>query len=177
MLPILTHADIFRLEQAKATCFHFLDTKAQSVLNEASEDFLSLPQKYLEEIVCRDSFVTEEIDVFQLVRKWLEYNKKTKDESASLLQLVRLCEISPELLFAAVEPSGLFDTETMFEAMKVSCKPELERMTPRGFTEPGLVFIHKIEPLMPIKFCLTYDLGGSTELFSNINLALFPGMK
>ena len=138
MLPIFTHADVFQLEEAKATCFTFLDTTAQSVLNEASEDFLSLPQKYLEEIVCRDSFVTEEIDVFQLVRKWLEHNNKTKDDSASLLQLVRLCEIPPKLLFAEVEPSGLFDKETMFEAVKVSCKPELERMTPRGFTESGL---------------------------------------
>ena len=138
MLPILTHADVFQLEGAKAKCLNFLDTNAQSVLNEASEDFLSLPQKYLEEIVCRDSFVTEEIDVFQLVRKWLEHNNKSKDDSASLLQLVRLCEIPPKLLFAEVEPSGLFDKDTMFEAMKVSCKPELEHMTPRGFTESGL---------------------------------------
>ena len=136
------HADLFQLEQAKASCFHFLDTNAQSVLNVASEDFLSLPQKYLEDIVCRDSFVTEEIDIFILVRKWLQHNNKTKDDSASLLQLVRLCEIPPKLLFAEVEPSGLFDKETMFEAMKVSCKPELERMTPRGFTESGLSFHH-----------------------------------
>ena len=137
VLSILMHADLFRLEEAKAICFQLLDTNAQSILIEASEDFLSLPQKYLKDIVGRDSFVCEEIDIFQIVRKWLEHNKKTKEESASLLKVVRLCEIPPKLLFAEVEPSGLFDKEAIFEAMKVSCKPELEHMTPRGFTKPG----------------------------------------
>ena len=74
------HADLFQLEQAKASCFHFLDTNAQSVLNVASEDFLSLPQKYLEDIVCRDSFVTEEIDICLLVRLFLDMEATTGTE-------------------------------------------------------------------------------------------------
>ena len=137
VLPILVHADLFQLEQAKANCFHFLDRNAEWILKDESDDFLSLPQKYLEDIVDRDSFVTEEIDIFQVVRRWLEHNK---DDSASLLKVVRLCEISPNMLFAEVEPSGLFDKEAIFEAMRVSCKPELEHMTPRGFAEPGSVY-------------------------------------
>ena len=138
VLSIFMHADLFQLEKARASCLHFLDTHAQLILKDASEDFLSLPQKYLEDIICRDSFVCEEIHVFEIVRKWLEHNNKTKEESASLLKVVRLCEIPPKLLFAAVEPSGLFDKEKIFEAVKVSCKPELEHMSPRGFTAPGL---------------------------------------
>ena len=147
VLPILVHADLLQLEKVKATCFHFLDTNAKWILKAASEEFLSLPQKYLVEIVCRDSFVTEEIEIFELVRKWLEYNNKTRDESASLLKVVRLCEIPPELLFGAVEPSGLFDREVLSEAVQVSCQLELDHMIPRGFIEPGLslyVLLHSI---------------------------------
>ena len=138
VLPILIHADLLQLEEAKATCFHFLDANAKWILKTASEEFLSLPQKYLEDIICRDSFVTEEIDIFNLVRKWLEYNNKTKDDATRLLKIVRLCEIPAELLFAVVEPSGLFDKKAISEAAQVSCHLELEHMIPRGFTQQGL---------------------------------------
>ena len=59
----------------------------------------------------------EEIEIFDAVQKWIEYNSFDKSDVIDLLDCVRLKEIPRRELQSQVLPSGLYRREVVLEAM------------------------------------------------------------
>ncbi len=124
------HANLLCLECTKLASLSFIDCNAQSILQ--GDDLLELPCHLLEQIISRDTFFVREIEVFHAVRKWLDHNDKKKADVQDLLNAVRLCEILPQQLFDVIDPSGLFERDGIFEAMRIQQKPDWNATIPRG---------------------------------------------
>ena len=92
-----------------------MDRNAKSVIR--SESLSHLPKENFKVLIGRDTFVVEEIEIFDAVRKWIEYNKLDKSDVIDLLECVRLTEIPYSELESRVLPSGLYQLEAVLEAM------------------------------------------------------------
>ena len=124
------HADMCHLPLLQEKCLKFVDGNAERVLK--SNAFLSLPEDNLKDIISRDTFIAPEVSVFRAVLQWKEHNKQSRKEMEEILKCVRLSEISPQDLFAVVEPFNLFQEPSILRAIRIQVKPELEQMQPRG---------------------------------------------
>ena len=130
VLEVFVHADMCHLPQLQEKCLKFVDGNADRVLK--SNAFLSLPEDNLKDVISRDTFIAPEVSVFQAVLQWKEHNKQSRKEMEEILKCVRLSEISPQDLFAVVEPCNLFQEPSILRAIRIQVKPELEQMQPRG---------------------------------------------
>ena len=92
-----------------------MDLHAAEVI--ASQALQRLPKENLKKLIARDSFVVEEIQIFEAVRKWMEMNDVGKEGAADLLECVRLTEIPQAELEAKVLPTGLFAQTRVLAAM------------------------------------------------------------
>ena len=129
-LQMFMHADVHGLQHSKVASLDFIDHNAKSVLD--SDDLLRLSALLLEHLISRDTFLVKELNIFRAVWKWIEHNNKSKEDVASLLGSVRLCEMSPQELFDEVEPSNLYKRDAIFEAMRIQQRPEWNCTQPRG---------------------------------------------
>ncbi len=151
ILQVFVQADLLHLEETTTACLSYIDCNAQLILQ--GEDLLELPMHLFKWIISRDTFLVREIKIFHAVHKWLQHNNKGRGEAKDLLSSVRLCEIHPQELFDEVDPSGLFDREAIFEAMKIQQKPSWEATLPRGRI-CGKLSAHALSRLRLIGQCL-----------------------
>ena len=98
-------------------CDRFTDiTKTQS--------FVNVPFNKMVTLVCEDNIFGSELEVFQAVCRWVDYNRAERMQLApSLLRCVRFHKISPETLATKVESvTWIFEPRECFnilyEAMK-----------------------------------------------------------
>ena len=115
VLLLHAHAQIGAAVQLKEQCEHFMDQNARSVIR--SQSLPHLPKENLKVLIARDTFVVEEIEIFDAVRKWIEYNRFDRSDAVDLLECVRLTEIPHSELQSRVLPSGLYQREAVQEAM------------------------------------------------------------
>lgn len=78
---ILDAARLYNLETLTAVCMTFMDRNASSVL--AHQTFKCLSQSSLCSLLERDSFFAQEIDIFNAVFDWCQYNE-TVDTAVSI---------------------------------------------------------------------------------------------
>ncbi|CAI8052521.1 BTB/POZ domain-containing protein 9, partial [Geodia barretti] len=99
----------------KDKCEVFMDLHAGEVI--ASTALQQLPKENLKKLIARDTFMVEEIQIFEAVRKWMETNGVRKEGASELLECVRLTEMPQAELKAKVLPTGLFARARVLAAM------------------------------------------------------------
>ena len=127
-LQMAVYSDKHSAEMLKKRSWEYADENANSVLK--SEALVSIPQEDLVQIISRDSFLAEEVNVFNAVCKWIAHNS---EDASDLLQCVRLCQIPATQLFETVRPSGLYSDKEILDAIFYQTNPELNLMHPRGY--------------------------------------------
>ena len=110
-----SHAKTSSAPLLQEKCEVFMDLHAGEVI--ASTALQRLPKENLKKLIARDTFVVEEIQIFEAVRKWMETNGVRKEGASELLECVRLTEIPQAELEAKVLPTGLFARARVLAAM------------------------------------------------------------
>ena len=129
-LQMAVYSDRHNAVMLKKKSWEYTDENANSVLE--SEALVSIPQADLVRIISRDSFLAEEVNVFNAVRRWIEHNQIHSENVSDLLQCVRLCQIPATQLFEIVRPRGLYTDKEILDAISYQTNPELNLMHPRG---------------------------------------------
>ena len=116
----------------------FIDRNAVAVLER--EDILTLPEQTLCQILSRDSFVVEEMSVYNAILRWMEHNSVSKAQT--LLDCVRLSEIPREELVDLAQPMGKFTQGQVLDALRIQIRSEHHLMKPRGRTGKETFTVH-----------------------------------
>ena len=132
VLPILVCADRLGLDKVEEACFKFADRNSRMVLKE--DTLLTLQQDLLVKLLSRDSFVVEELDIYEAVLHWMKENNADRSQCATLLHCVRLSEIPAERLLDLAEPDGFFTEREVLSNLRIQMRRMFEQMNPRGRT-------------------------------------------
>ncbi|XP_017153308.1 BTB/POZ domain-containing protein 9-like [Drosophila miranda] len=116
---ILDTARVFNLEELATKCLDFMCKKGYLLLEHDS--FQTLSKELLEEVLQRDTFLAYEGNIFEAVCKWSRHNPCV--DIKSVISLVRLPLISVRDLVRVVRPSGIFDPDTILEAIDKAIRP------------------------------------------------------
>ena len=130
VLQFYFYADLYNAKKLQHHCANFIDCNAKAILK--GETILELPQDSLRHLISRDSFVVEELEVFQTIQRWMKYNRIERRDIHDLLWCVRLSEIPPEELLSTVQSSGLYDSYSIGYAVQSQQAEELRNVTTRG---------------------------------------------
>ncbi|XP_022234899.1 BTB/POZ domain-containing protein 9-like [Drosophila obscura] len=129
---ILEAARLYNLEELTMECLKFIDFNGGSMLNDDS--FLMLSEEILEELLPRDTFIAEELEIFRAVCRWSRHNPSV--DIKSLLSLVRLPLIEVKDLVGTVRQSGFVDPSTICDVIDKAIK--LENLPYRAHVLSGL---------------------------------------
>ena len=111
-------------------CERFMDQNARAVIRTEAVSYLQ--KDMLKILIARDTFVVEELEIFNAVQRWVKHSTADKQETLDLLACVRLTEISYEELETKVLPSGLYETEQVLQAMTGRVAIEKDCISTRG---------------------------------------------
>ena len=125
-----SHAQICGAVELQEECEKFFDTNAEAVIT--SPEIHNLPKENLKLLISRDSFLVDEMLVFDAVRSWISFNRQEREEVEDLLECVRLSEISREELDREVLTSGLFEQDQVTDAKRIQDEADRDSMAPRG---------------------------------------------
>lgn len=117
-------------------CLSYIDKNATDVMNH--ESFFMLSPSSLKEMIQRDSFCAQEIDVFKAVQEWIRRNPEEKDSIPEILACVRLPLIELEQLMEIVRPCDFVTADVILDAVKSKCdaKDRPQDLGYRGFMLP-----------------------------------------
>ena len=141
VLQFYFYADLYSANRLQQRCGNFIDNNAQAILK--GDTILELPQDSFRQLISRDSFVVEELEVFHAIQRWMKYNNIERRDIHDLLWCVRLSEIPKDELLSKVKPTGLYDSRSISKAVDVQTVVERKNVTTRGRVA-GMVYIVKI---------------------------------
>lgn len=111
---------IFQLPILARECKSFIDKNALNILQH--ESFYSLSASSLKEMLSRDSFCAQEVDIYKAVLEWIKRNPSASKEAVNnVLSCVRLSLLSIEDILTVVRPSNLLDANTILDAIQEKC--------------------------------------------------------
>ncbi|CAE1248590.1 BTBD9 [Acanthosepion pharaonis] len=125
-------ANMYNLTSLCQVCKEFIDRNAMDILH--SESFYSLSQSSVKELLSRDSFCAQEIDIFDAIYKWSEYNPGL--DAGPILEAVRLPLMSMQDLLNIVRPTRLVSADAILDAIKVLTECRGMDLKYRGFLVP-----------------------------------------
>src|SRR5438552_1557997 len=108
-------ANLFQFSSLADVCCSFIDRHALDVIHH--ESFYSLSASALKEMISRDSFCAQEIDIFRAVCEWVQRNPQVNPKE--IITAVRLSLISLPDLLNIVRPSSLVGPDLILDAIKV----------------------------------------------------------
>lgn len=111
---ILDAAKLFALEGLTSVCHYFLDRNAEAILQH--ETFKSLSQDAICSLLSRDSFFAPEVQIFQAVHDWCNFNSEGGNIEA-VVSKVRFSLMTLEQLLHVVRPSGILDPDHLLDAI------------------------------------------------------------
>ena len=135
-------ANVYSLHELLTTSCTLMDLNAKEVLN--TEGFLTLSEPSLTELLSRDSFYADEVDIFNGVIEWLQFNGKTKEDSQRVLRTVRLNLLNMKELLSRVRPSGFFCPDTILDAIEAKVNVDPLTLNRRGILSKSLLVSHSI---------------------------------
>ncbi|KAI0982557.1 hypothetical protein GJ496_011671 [Pomphorhynchus laevis] len=115
VLSIFEASTMFNLNALADSCLQTIDEHSNKILSYV--DFTHLSKDTLITVLKRDSFYLPETDIFLIVNEWHHRNNITSDREVT--DCVRLPLIQTESLFAEIRESGLWDTDTLFEVLRI----------------------------------------------------------
>ncbi|KAH8238295.1 hypothetical protein KR032_002809 [Drosophila birchii] len=110
---ILDAARLYNLEELTQVCLMFMDRNAAALLQHDS--FKMLSKESLEEVLRRDCFFAQEVQIFLAVWKWSRYNPNV--DIKSVVSFVRLPLMNLEHLLQVVRPSGILEPDKILDAI------------------------------------------------------------
>lgn len=146
-------ASFYLLKELSTACADFIDVHAQEVMK--SESFLLLSQSALAELLERDSFYAQELDIYYGLLKWLDHHKENAIDAGELLKLIRLQLIPINSLLDEVRPSGYFRPDDILDAICLAKKGPGIDLRQRGMLSK-----------LPHRACI---LSGPCQIFLRIN--------
>lgn len=120
---------LYGLSSLAKDCCSFIDRNALEVMNH--ESFHSLSASALREMISRDSFCAQEVDIFRSVVEWIRKNSDA--EASDVLSYVRLPLISLIDLLHVVRPCELLSADVILDAIKARCESRDSDLRYRGF--------------------------------------------
>lgn len=106
-------ANLYRLESLAETCCQYIDRHALEVIRH--ESFYTLSVSALKELISRDSFCAQEIEIFHAVYEW--YQRNSQVDLKEIVPCIRLSLISTSDLLKVVRPSGLVSADEILDAI------------------------------------------------------------
>ena len=116
VVQIWFYADTYNAKSLLEKCLDLIDSTPEYVVS--SPFILELPMENLKHLLSRDSFIIDELAIFETVKKWKEYNSVDVDEITAVLDCVRLSEIPYKEIVSTVFPTNLFSNKIMKETLQ-----------------------------------------------------------
>lgn len=113
-------------------CCSFIDRNASDVMSD--ESFLSLSVEALKNMIARDSFCAQEVDIFLAVVRWIR--SKNYGNPHEILSFVRLPLISTQDLLTVVRPCDLMTPDMILDGIKAKYDTKDMDLKYRGFLMP-----------------------------------------
>jgi BTB/POZ domain-containing protein 9 len=128
---ILDASRLYELDALVNICYSFIDKNAEDLL--AHESFKYLYKDSLIQLLARDSFYVDEIEIFKAVHGWIECNSDLKpDEIKDVVSKIRLPLISNMDLLSVVRPTAILQPDTLLDAITVREQKKEKPLPYRG---------------------------------------------
>ena len=111
-------------------CVDYICTNAPAVMK--SDGFLSLSQSNLVNLLSDDSFFSPELDIYYGIRRYLDANEVSPDDTKLILKTIRLQLIPIKELSKEIRDSGLFEDSDIQYAISLINHKNLMELNPRG---------------------------------------------
>ena len=141
VIPLLVHSDTYHFPDLHKKCFCFIEDKANAVEVLQSSAFLCLSEENLIKVISRDTLVAPELAIFKAVVRWKKHNSSSAEQTARVLQHIRLGELSSQEILMEVEPTKLFNQESIIAALQHQYAPNVTESQGRGTKGMVLLFI------------------------------------
>ncbi|XP_023340918.1 BTB/POZ domain-containing protein 9 [Eurytemora carolleeae] len=109
-----------------------MDRHAVDILNH--ESFTSLSEFSVREIISRDSFCAEEVQIFRAVASWAKGNPEA--EVSQVLKEIRLSLLSIQDLLKVVRPTDLIPPDVLLDAIQSRTESKDTELRYRGYKIP-----------------------------------------
>ncbi|XP_050426004.1 BTB/POZ domain-containing protein 9-like isoform X3 [Adelges cooleyi] len=132
----------YKYNDLEVESLHFIDNHASEVLH--SEDFLSLSPEVLQDIIIRDSFYCNELDIFHAVCRWINIHQNSLDHNTKMkvLSAIRYPLMSVKEL-AEVRQSPLVKTNKSLYDTIFRNTSSPDKLQYRGQLKPNVDLIHR----------------------------------
>lgn len=115
---ILDASRLYELDALVNICNTFIDKNAEDLLSH--ESFKYLYKDSLIQLLARDSFYVDEVEIFNAINGWIECNSDLKpEEIKEVLSKIRLPLISNMDLLTVVRPSKILEPDQILDAIAV----------------------------------------------------------
>ncbi|CAG2188385.1 BTBD9 [Mytilus edulis] len=121
-------ANMYSLMSLCQVCKEFIDRNALDILH--GEAFLTLSQSSVKDLICRDSFCSPEIEIFNSIVLWAEHN--TGQDPTPILDAIRLPLMNMQELLNKVRPTKLVSPDSILDAIKVQTECRNMELKYRG---------------------------------------------
>lgn len=126
---------LYGLTSLVKDCCSFIDRNALDVMHH--ESFFTLSSTGIRDLIGRDSFCAQEVDIFTAVVQWTDKNPGEPDHVAQeILSKVRLSLMTIEDLMQTVRPRGIIPAEAILDAIDAKTRSRDTDLKYRGFMIP-----------------------------------------
>ncbi|XP_041353086.1 BTB/POZ domain-containing protein 9-like isoform X2 [Gigantopelta aegis] len=122
-------ANMYSLTSLCNVCKEFIERNASEILR--CDYFYSLSQSSARQLLSRDSFCAQEIDIFCAVREWAEHNPG--QDPTPILDMVRLPLMTMNELLNIVRPTGLVSPDVILDAINTQIQCRNNKLQYRGY--------------------------------------------
>jgi len=127
-------SSLYQLKSLEETCARFIDRNCTALIKQNT--LLQLSCDSLAAIICRDSFSANEIDIFNIVREWHEFNN-VKEPKLKLIEQIRLPLMKLEEMLNDVRDSNLISSDKILDAIKLKTESNDTSLKYRGVLIPN----------------------------------------
>lgn len=127
-------SSLYQLKSLEETCARFIDRNCQVLIKQNT--LLQLSCDSLAAIISRDSFSASEIDIFNIVKEWHEYNGM-KEPKLKLIENIRLPLMKLEEMLNEVRDSNLISSDKILDAIKLKTESNDMSLKYRGILIPN----------------------------------------
>lgn len=165
VLQFMCYADMHNASKLYKQCSEYVDYNARSILH--SHGMMILPKAHLKSLLKRDSFFASEIEIFEAVKRWKDYNGLDAADMEDIMKCIRLSEIPAEELEGVVYPSGLVKESVIEQAL------QRNRGTSFLNKSRGKVGMNLFEsPSTTLKECSNFRVSIVPDMFGKVDVEL-----
>jgi len=122
-------SSLFQLNSLEDSALLFMDRNALEVLNHDS--FVTLSDAAVKELISRDSFCADEIEIFKAVSRWAKANPE--GDVSHVLEEIRLSLINIQDLLKVVRPTDLMPADILLDAIQSRTESKDSELRYRGY--------------------------------------------